>query len=281
MVDIHAAKVSGATLADGHQGRVAVDIRPADDIALADYDQFCASAVYGVGQNPVWVRAWIEATGCDALIVSVRRAGRQIVALALEVVREGPFRIARYPGGDHANGNFPAVARDGAKLSEDDAKAICEAIHDARPDIDLVYLQRQNPRHSATENALVELSSVQSPNVSLAVDLSGGFDGVMTRRHGKKKRKKYRLQVRKFEDLGGYRIITPGGGSADRCFLRHEGRAFCRQRHSQRLWPDRGADVLSQPVHRGFGSQGTTLSATRRRGEWRIGGDQWLQHSGP
>src|SRR5690606_15564462 len=97
---------------------------------------------------------------------------------ALEIVREGPFRTARFPGGDHANGNFPAMARDTAPLSEADTKAICQAVHDARPDIDLIYLQRQNPVQVGVSNPLAELSSIRSPNVSLAVDLSGGFEGV-------------------------------------------------------------------------------------------------------
>lgn len=185
-----------------------VDVRPADDIGLAEYEAFCATAIVGPAQHPLWIRAWIEASGTDALIVMMRRSGVPVFALAMEVVREGPFLVARFPAGDHANGNFAAVAADAHQLSEADARTLCVAIHAARPDIDLISLQRQNPTIGEFANPLAGLAYMRSPNVSLAVDLSGGFDAVLSRHNGRKKRKKFRGQLRKFEEVGGYRVIT-------------------------------------------------------------------------
>ena len=46
-----------------------------------------------------------------------------------------------------------------------------------------------------------------SPNLSLAVDLGGGFDALLLRASGKRKRKKHRSQMRKFEAVGSHRRI--------------------------------------------------------------------------
>ena len=53
-----------------------------------------------------------------------RQAG---LALALEVVRSGPFRVARFMGGRHANGNFPPMTRAfAASATAADFKAISD-----------------------------------------------------------------------------------------------------------------------------------------------------------
>lgn len=188
--------------------RCAVDVRPADAEALAEYDRFCASALYAPPQHPVWVRAWIAGAQADSFVATVSREGRAAVALALEVVCEGPFRIARFVGGSHANGNFAAMATgSNDPLTQDECRLLTDAISAARPDVDLVLLERQNPTAAQSSNPLVRLATMPSPNVSLAVDLSGGFDAMLGRRSGKRKRKKHRLQLRKFEEAGGHRLI--------------------------------------------------------------------------
>lgn len=209
MVDIGVVRQARHSAVNGRdESGLVVELRPADELALADYEAFCRTAIHGPAQHPLWISNWVTATGADAVIVMLRRAGAPVVAFALEIVREGPFRIARFPGGHHANGNFVALAHNCDGLGEDDARTICSALHEARPDIDLVCLERQNPHQDGVANPLSGLASIRSPNLSLAVDLSGGFAGVKARRHGKRKLKKYRLQVRKFEEAGGYRLIT-------------------------------------------------------------------------
>lgn len=213
MVDIGAAaQASGTTSRDGSVARtrsgIVVELRPADDAALAEYEAFCRAAAHAPAQDPLWVRSWIAATGADAVIVDVRRGGRTICTLALEIVREGPFRIARFPGGSHANGNFVATAPGEAEpLSAADRQALCAAIRQARPDIDLIYLERQNPHFDGLPNPLAGLATGRSPNISLATDLDGGFQATLERANAKRKRKKYRFQLRKFEGAGGHRVI--------------------------------------------------------------------------
>ena len=213
MVDAGAATHAAGTTRremtkDVSAAEIDIEIRAADASALAEYEAFCAECAHGPAQNPLWVRSWIDATGADAIIATARRGSRIICMIALEIVQEGAFRVARFPGGRHANGNFVASAKGKAGLfSEDDRAALCSAIRLARPDIDLIYLERQNPSFDGLANPLASIATGQSPNLSLATELSGGFDATLERANGKRKRKKYRFQVRKFEEAGGWRHV--------------------------------------------------------------------------
>lgn len=218
MVDIgattHAARAAGshASLARSDDA-VTVIVQPAGETSLSAYQRFCGNAVHAPAQHPIWIRAWSDAVNEDAFIAFVERDGRAVMALALEVVRQGPFRVARFMGGNHANGNFVATGKGSAPLDAADRKQLASAIRRARPDVDIVVLERQNPAQDGHPNPFARLATIQSPNVSLAVDLAGGFAETLSRVGGKRKRKKYRLQVNKFTDAGGYRLIeatTPG-----------------------------------------------------------------------
>ncbi len=208
MVDIGAAAGNARQDAERETGAgaVTVEVRRADDIALAAYTDFCGNALHAHAQHPVWVRAWVAATGADAFFATLHRNGRPALMLALEVVRHGPFRVAAFMGQRHANGNFAALAPANAQpLTPAEAGALTQAVREARPDVDLVLLERQVPAQGATPNAFSGFQTMRSPNLALATDLSGGMDAVLDRMSGKRKRKKYRLQLRKFEEAGGYR----------------------------------------------------------------------------
>ncbi|WP_170990099.1 GNAT family N-acetyltransferase [Aquamicrobium sp. LC103] len=196
------------------RGSTSATAAPADAAALERYADFCGTAVLAPTQHPVWIKAWVKATAADGLVLALSLDGRPALMLALEVVRKGPFRIARFMGGDHANGNFPAVlAEAAASLTSADLDMLMDAIRDARPDIDIVELHRQNHGQGGLRNPLMLLPQGRSPNVSLAADLDGGFDALLERASGKRKRKKYRLALRKFDEAGGHRLIeaaTPG-----------------------------------------------------------------------
>lgn len=209
MVDIGAAvQAAGSSSTEQKHTAITAETLAADETALARYEAFCRTAAHGPAQSPLWLRSWIAATGADAAIIKVRRGGRTICALALEIRQEGPFRVARFPGGSHANGNFVATAPGAAEpLSASDQKAVCAAVRRARPDIDLIHLERQNPDFDGLPNPLEGLATGQSPNVSLATNLDGGFQATLERANAKRKRKKYRFQLRKFEGAGGHRVI--------------------------------------------------------------------------
>ncbi|MBO6719463.1 MAG: GNAT family N-acetyltransferase [Rhizobiaceae bacterium] len=183
----------------------ACEVRPFDQRARNDYAAFCQSTPQSTPQNPSFVIGWADEPGTDFVMVTIAEAERTIFMLVLEIVREGPVTIARYPGGRHANGSFPAFAGNG--VAEIHA-LLTGAMRRQRPDVDLVLLERNERERDGRTNPLLKQGCLQSPNVALAVDLDGGFDAVLERSSGKRKRKKHRSQSRKFEAAGGHSRIA-------------------------------------------------------------------------
>ena len=175
---------------------------------LAAYAGFCRSALFAPAQSAGWILNWAEQVGPDLLVATLSAEGRPVLSLALEVTAKGSFRVARFMGDRHANGNF--VACDPQWLARADIPAIrslLATIAKARPDIDLVALERLLPDLDGVTKPLALLDHFASPNLSLAVDLGGGFDALLLRASGKRKRKKHRSQMRKFEAVGSHRRI--------------------------------------------------------------------------
>lgn len=188
------------------QAGLSISVVSAD--GLAAYAGFCRSALFAPAQSAAWILNWAAQVRPELLVATLSAEGRPVFALALEIGRSGPFRIARFMGGRHANGNF--VAGDPGWLAKADIPAIqsmLAAIAKARPDIDLVALERLLPDLDGVANPLASLPHFSSPNLSLAVDLAGGFDALLSRASGKRKRKKHRSQTRKFEAVGSHRRI--------------------------------------------------------------------------
>ena len=183
---------------------VTAEAFPASSETLNSYGTF--TNIYAPAQSPEWVFAWIDTNKPDAVVATLSAKGRPVLSVALEVRREGPFRIARFLGGTHANGNFPAVDGDWlATATTKDVEALVKAIGQARQDIDLVAFDRLIAEFHGLPNPLLKLPSAPSPNVALAVNLDGGFEAVLTRTNGKRKRKRHRSQERKYHAVGGAR----------------------------------------------------------------------------
>ncbi|WP_051469702.1 GNAT family N-acetyltransferase [Chelativorans sp. J32] len=191
-------------------GSAAYSIRvlPADRQALEAYQCFCRGAIYAPPQSPLWIRAWLEDRGADGLIALLSCDGVPALALALEAVEMGPLTFARFAGGRHANGNFPALHPDGMAEKAHWAAALpalLSAIRAERPDIDILALERQRDRIQQYPNPLLTLPYQTSPNLSLAVDLSMGFEKLLRDGSGKRRRRRRRIQLKRLEAAGGYR----------------------------------------------------------------------------
>jgi CelD/BcsL family acetyltransferase involved in cellulose biosynthesis len=178
---------------------------------VAEYERRVpAGVIAGPAQMPVWVDAWLSEASRDALLATLSDGNQPLLALPLEVTRRGPFRIAGFMGGTHANGSFPALdASAVARIGREDLGRLCAAIARARPDIDALVLERVAPQLNGIANPLMTLPYRPSPNIALAATLAGGFDAVVRRIGAKRRRKKTRGQIRKFEAAGGFRRYAP------------------------------------------------------------------------
>jgi len=192
-------------------GSFSVRVLPAGKEALDAYEALCQGAVYAPPQSPLWARAWLEGAGQNGVIAFVYRHGAPALALALEMIGKGPLRIARFAGGRHANGNFPALHPD---TMQDDAeraaaaRSLLSTIRSERPDIDMLALERQRESFLQHPNPLLTFRHRTSPNLSLAVDLSQGFERLLRDSGGKRRRRRRRIQLRRLEAAGGHRRIT-------------------------------------------------------------------------
>jgi CelD/BcsL family acetyltransferase involved in cellulose biosynthesis len=192
---------TGSRAAEARAG-FACEARPFDSAARAEYAEFCGLVPHATPQSPSFVSAWADEPDADMVMASIAEAGQTSMMLVLEVVRDGAAVVARHPGGRHANGSFPAFAGTGPS---DLREGLAEAVRRARPEIDLVLLERNEREREGRANPLLGAGCSQSPNVALAVNLEGGFDATLERASGKRKLKKHRAQIRKFEAAGGYR----------------------------------------------------------------------------
>lgn len=206
---IHPSAIAGERRQGASPPALSVSVAAYEGEMASRYAAFCERSTFGPHQDPVFVSAWARETGAELLVVEVAAGQTVVLMAALEIVQRGLFRVARLPGGRHANGNFPPT--DGSLLGSGGvpAGAIPAALRSARPDVDLLSLERLEPRKQGIENPLLAMATGQSPNVSLAVDLAGGFDAVLARANGKRKLKKHRSQTRKFEAAGGHRLVRP------------------------------------------------------------------------
>jgi CelD/BcsL family acetyltransferase involved in cellulose biosynthesis len=196
-------KVSAASRAE-----TAADVSVAVGDDLAAYADLARRGVFSPAQSPIWIENWVRHVRPDFLVATLARGGQPVFSVALEVTRKGPLGIASFMSGRHANGNMPPMtAAFAASAGLADVRALVDAIAEARPDIDLVAFDRLASAIGGTLNPLVLLPHQQSPNLSLAVGLDGGFDALLSRASGKRKRKKHRSQTRKFEAAGGFRRI--------------------------------------------------------------------------
>ena len=181
----------------------------AGPVAHRRHAAFCRQALCGPAQHPAWVAGWAAHVNGDIIFLSLSNGDREIMRLPLEVVDEGLGRVATPVGGRHANGCFPALVRDAEfPAPEDLTRMLAGALSQARPDIALAALPRLQPEMAGRANPLVLPASGASPNVALAVDLSGGFDETLQRHSGKRKRKKHRTNERKFREQGDIAVQT-------------------------------------------------------------------------
>jgi CelD/BcsL family acetyltransferase involved in cellulose biosynthesis len=205
---IGANRAAAASIQQTGAPSLSVSVASATPEVLERYAELCRTGVFAPAQSPEWVEAWTAKAETDHLVATVFSSGRPVFALALEIVRAGPVRIARFMGGSHANGNFAAADPSWlATAGEAQMKALTAEIGRARPDVDIVALERLLPGFEGLPNPFLALPHYPSPNLSLAVCLDGGFDALLDRASGKRKRKKHRSQTRKFEAAGGFRRI--------------------------------------------------------------------------
>lgn len=169
-------------------------------------------AVHGNAQCFDWIDCWRTKVNPDTFIAGLFIGDAPVLMLPLETVGDA-VRIARYPGGSHANCNFPWLDRTAARLIDRPAlEKLIATIAASRPDMDVLSLTSQWQTLEGVENPLLQLSARPNPNPVLAASLDRGFQAVLERSNAKRKLKKHRQYGRRYEEAGGWHIVSPTTG---------------------------------------------------------------------
>ena len=167
-------------------------------------------AIHGAPQSLAWINNWRAIVNADSLVVGLFDGDGPILLLPLEVISQNGAKIARFPGGSHANCNFPWLRKEyGGVLGRDVVRQLIEATRKARSDIGALSLTRQLSELQGVANPLLALGKAPNPNPVLAASLDGGFDAVLDRANRKRKLKKHRQHSRRYEESGGWRVTGP------------------------------------------------------------------------
>ncbi|QPC88684.1 GNAT family N-acetyltransferase [Mesorhizobium sp. NBSH29] len=201
MVDAAAAGRQSRSVASGARS---AHVRTDPDAALVAYRNACTASSASPSQDFGWIDAWARHVVPDFIVATLGPVEAPVFALALEVVKSGPLKVARFMGERHANGNFAPLS---GIVAPSELDALFAAIHAARPDIDMLALERLAETCGTATNPLLAFQNAPSANLALAVSLEGGFEALLSRTSGKRKRKKHRSQQRKFEAAGGFRRV--------------------------------------------------------------------------
>jgi CelD/BcsL family acetyltransferase involved in cellulose biosynthesis len=178
---------------------------------ITDYEQLRdiwskPDAVHGNAQSFDWFDCWRRQVNADSFVAGLFAGNEPIMLLPLEILRMNGARVLRYPGGSHANCNFPWL--DG-QVDYKSIENLVTAIRKVRPDVDVLSLTRQLPSLSGRDNPLLQTKSAENPNPVLAASIACGFESVLERSNAKRKLKKHRQHGRRYEEAGGWRIYRP------------------------------------------------------------------------
>lgn len=180
--------------------------------AHASIDRYLAACEglehFAPPQNALWVSTWFECAQPDAVLITVARDGKVVFGFGLQTLRKGTFKIARVLGLTHSNANFFPLSKHLSPVNDRACVEVAiEAVRKARPDIHALVFERLAPERNGRVNPILTLPAQPSPNIALALDISGGFEAVLGAVNGHRKRKRQRYLGRKLGALGEIRFL--------------------------------------------------------------------------
>ncbi len=156
-------------------------------------------------QRIAWVSQWQAHVNPDCFCIVARSGQSLSFVLTLEVIKQGPLKIALFPGGRHANENFPCIAKTFAAENVSKTMGILKAlVRSKRPDIDAVYLHRQLQTFTGLTNPVLPINASTETDIALSFSLNSDFQVILDARDGSKKQKKIRKASRRLDERGGW-----------------------------------------------------------------------------
>lgn len=161
-------------------------------------------------QSYDWCRAWASTHDSRLLVVEGVHAGRTELILPLELVRQGPIRIARFLGSRFSNINTGLyterfrTSATGPMLRQ----ALGHARSQFASHFDLFMLENIPLNWRGHEHPFSHLPSVLNQNAAFQLSLFPDFDRTLSQLNAKRRRKKFRQGEQRLQALGGYEHVV-------------------------------------------------------------------------
>ncbi|MDO1581791.1 GNAT family N-acetyltransferase [Rhizobium oryzicola] len=195
-----------------------------------------------------WCRAWADAQGSELLLIKAEVNGRCVMLLPLEVMRQHGVRVVSYLGQGHNNFNTGLFASDFPALSQEEISLFKRQMrHVMSGKADMVLLEATPPVWRGVPHPLAGLTTIENPNHTFQLNLHRSFEATLAQLNAKRRRKKFRVQTRRLEEMGGYAHACPDTLEGQRDLLE----AFFRQK-GQRLRSQGLPDVFAPEDIRSF-----------------------------
>ncbi len=174
--------------------------------------EFEQTGVCTVYQRFDWAANWLNTAGkanhAKPYIVVGKAKNKPVFLYPFTLFNHGLFSVVYWIGGSHSNFNmgiYEAEFLDSVRM--EDMRAIFDHIFDSAENVDAFELCCQPVSWQNHNNPLNFLGHMASPNHAFSMQLHTSFNDVLAQHNPKKKRKKFRWQMRALEALGGYKVI--------------------------------------------------------------------------
>jgi CelD/BcsL family acetyltransferase involved in cellulose biosynthesis len=168
-----------------------------------------------------WCHSWVSAYRRPLAILRGVRGLETAFILPVEIERAHGVRIAKFIGADHSNINTGLfsehVLHGGGDL---DAHRFAESLrHALRGKADLLLLQNIPLEWRGRRNPLGLLPVMQNQNHAYQLPLLENFAATLTQLTAKSRRKKFRVQSKRLEAIGGFDYVAGGMADEQHAFL--------------------------------------------------------------
>ncbi|WP_245281476.1 GNAT family N-acetyltransferase [Rhizobium sp. AAP43] len=156
-----------------------------------------------------WCSAWIKTHDVSVVIIEARLDGEPAFILPLQIERHSLVRVARFIATSFTNFNsglFSAAFRQRSHEFHDDmwSDLFREAL---ALEVDLVSLSNIPIVWRGETNPLSALTSVRNQNSAFQLALGPDMETTLAPLNAKARRKKYRTQIRRLDEVGGFEHV--------------------------------------------------------------------------
>ncbi len=180
--------------------------------AEADWRKLEATGSLTPYQRYDFLKLWQDHIGGNEgveplIVIAYDDTGEPLCLLPLGKFSRGPFAVARFLAGKHANYNF-GPWRKGVAFDRGLVERMLEEIANADPELAALELFNQPLNWHGTENPLLQFPHQPSPSAGYRLKLGEPGEAVLTRQLSTSYRGRIRGKERKLAKLPGYRYFV-------------------------------------------------------------------------